>query len=70
MDDLEKAYNNSYLLATKQVKYEDLLVDKEVFFIHNPDSEITEYDLKKMIRYYESIEYYERCAELKKILDS
>lgn len=71
MDILKEAYNNSYLVITNKVSYKQMMKTRksDVVFAHNPDSGATKEDLDNMLRYYEGTEEYEKCAEIKEIMD-
>jgi hypothetical protein len=61
MTETEESYYNAYQLLVGKTDY-DKLAEQEVFYLpeNHEDPEIT-------LRYYESIEDYEKCQE---ILDS
>lgn len=71
---LELAYENSYSILTKKITFDSLL-DKNTslgissLLAYDPESGVTRNEIESMIEYYEKVEWYERCAELKKIMD-
>ena len=72
---IHKAFENSYKVITKKLTFEQLLDLKGVFgqkaiLIYDPSEGYDELVLEDMIHYYEDEEEYEKCAELKKILDN
>jgi hypothetical protein len=72
---IQKAFENSYKVITKKLTFEQLLELKGVFgqkaiLIYDPSEGYDELVLEDMIHYYEDEEEYEKCAELKKILDN
>ena len=71
---LQKAFENSYKVITKKVTFEELMNLKGIFgqkaiLIYDPSEGYDEYILGDVIQYFEEEEEYEKCAELKKILD-
>lgn len=66
---LHEAMMNSFNLVTNRITYDDLFNLGKFFLIHLPDEPITQFDLDVMIQYFEDLEMYENCAELKKIQD-
>tara|TARA_A100001518_G_C1189636_1_gene35586 strand:+ start:192 stop:515 length:324 start_codon:yes stop_codon:yes gene_type:complete len=78
---IDRAYENSYKLITKKTTFEDLMdarsvyesKDKSIEFrsilIYDPSEGWDDLHLEDMIDYFEETEEYEKCAELKKILD-
>lgn len=70
---LETAYNNSYLVLTDQITFEDLLAKKfksghEAVMAYDPCSGPKECELDNMLSYYIDLEEYERCAKIRDIL--
>ena len=71
---LDLAYQNSYLILTKQTSFEDLMIDnhrdgKSAVLAHDPHEGATYKEVDNLIFHYEKQEDYEKCAELKKVLD-
>tara|TARA_R100000664_G_scaffold782_3_gene2294 strand:- start:1290 stop:1598 length:309 start_codon:yes stop_codon:yes gene_type:complete len=74
---VEKAFDNSYLVITKKATFEELLDRRDEFshvgtkavLIYDPSEGWGTDEVEDMIDYYEELEEYEKCAELKKILD-
>jgi len=79
---IDRAYENSYKLITKKSTFEDLMEAKSVYdskdksiefrsiLIYDPSEGWDDIHLEDLIDYFEETEEYEKCAELKKILDS
>jgi hypothetical protein len=71
---LETAYNNSYLVLTNQITFEDLLTDKftkggEAVMAFDPTEGPMQEELENMISYYIEEEAYEKCAKLQKLVN-
>jgi hypothetical protein len=71
---LEKAYNNSWLVLSGQVTFDELLVNefktgREAILSFDPESGPLDHELQNMIDYYVETEEYEKCAKLNKILE-
>jgi len=71
---VQKAFENSYKVITKKVTFEELMELKGMFgqkaiLIYDPGEGYDNMILKDMINYFEEGEEYEKCAELKKILE-
>ena len=74
---IDVAYDNSYMVLTNKVAFEDLLDEKHdvgisTLMAYDPNRGIKREELENIISYYIDIdktEYYLRCAELKRILD-
>lgn len=71
---LDQAYNNSWLILSGQITFEELLdhdlkSGKEVIMSFDPDNGPKEDELKNMILYYTDCEEYEKCAKLQEILN-
>lgn len=69
---VEQAFENSYLVLTRQSTFEDLLDRKtkygiKAIMIYDPTEGPDEDIYDDMIGYYEDLEEYERCAELLKV---
>tara|TARA_R110000824_G_scaffold372997_1_gene563227 strand:- start:337 stop:639 length:303 start_codon:yes stop_codon:yes gene_type:complete len=72
---VQKAFENSYKVVTKKTTFEELMNVKNAFgqkaiLIYDPGDGWNEEVLEDMIAYFEDEEDYEKCAELKKILDN
>lgn len=72
-DVLESAIINSYLMLTGKLKFSDLMQQSTGDIIavttFDPDEGPTLEQLEIIIEYFEEDEQYEKCAEIKKILD-
>jgi hypothetical protein len=71
---LDKAFETTYLVVTGKLKLEDLGgTGKEVFMLYDPilveENELRDV-LNDVIDYYVETEEYEKCQEIKNILDS
>jgi hypothetical protein len=72
---VQKAFENSYKVVTKKMTFEELLNVKSTFgqhaiLIYDPGEGWDEQVIEDLIYYFEDEEEYEKCAELKKILDN
>ena len=72
---IEKAFENSFKVVTKRTTFEELMDVKTKFgqraiLIYDPGEGYDDLVLEDMIDYFEGTEEYEKCAELKKILDN
>ena len=72
---IEKAFENSYKVITKRTTFQKLMDTKTKFgqraiLVYDPSEGYDEFVLEDMIDYFEETEEYEKCAELKKILDN
>jgi len=70
---LETAYENSYLVLTNQITFEDLLGKKfkhghEAVMAFDPDNGPRLEELENMIAFYVELEEYERCARIRDVL--
>jgi len=71
---LELAYENSYSILTRRITF-DKLLDKNSslgissLLAYDPLSGVTKDEIVRMIEFYVKEEWYERCAELKKIMN-
>lgn len=70
---LENAYNNSYLMLTNKVTMDYVLdaSESEYGFVmaHNSHIGPTKVELENMILFFIETEEYEKCADLKKMLN-
>tara|TARA_R110002051_G_C8681411_1_gene491840 strand:- start:6 stop:311 length:306 start_codon:yes stop_codon:yes gene_type:complete len=71
---LELAYDNSYRLLTDKCTFEDLMVDnhshgRSAVLAHDPHEGATYEEVFNILFHYELHEEYEKCAELKPVLD-
>ena len=75
---LYTAYENSYRVLTCKIEFNELVLQNELdgtsaIMAYDPMEGIQEEELENIIDYYEKLDesqYYLRCAELKKILDT
>lgn len=72
-DMLMIAFGNSYKIITREATYTQIVNDTEgdvVLLAHDPTTrKATLTELEDIIMFYEMVEYYEKCAVLKKIMD-
>ncbi len=63
MTEIEESYHNAYQLLIGATDY-DKLAEQEAFYLpkNHEDPEVT-------LRYYESVEEYEKCNEIIKIIN-
>jgi len=71
---LDQAYNNSWLVLSGQISFEELLEQdlksgKEVIMSFDPDEGPKKKELENMISYYIDCEEYEKCSKLQAILN-
>ena len=71
---LDTAYNNSYLVLTNQITFEDLLTERftkggEAVMAFDPTEGPMQEELENMISYYIQEEAYEKCAKLQKLVN-
>tara|TARA_B100000902_G_scaffold362116_1_gene380155 strand:- start:392 stop:694 length:303 start_codon:yes stop_codon:yes gene_type:complete len=72
---VQKAFENSYKIITKKTTFEELMNVKNAFgqraiLIYDPVDGWDKDVIEDLIYYFEDEEEYEKCAELKKILDN
>ena len=72
---VQRAFENSYKVITKKLTFEQLLNIKSTFgqkatLIYDPSEGWDDRVVEDLIYYFEEEEDYEKCAELKKILDN
>jgi len=71
---LNKAYNNSYLVLSGQITFDELLgrnfkKEESMILAFDPDCGPKEEEIENMIAHYIDQENYERCAKLQSILN-
>jgi hypothetical protein len=67
---LEKAARNSYRVLSGKLTVDEVLYlhrDEFIPFIHDPDEEVTDHIVTRVIHALEQFEYYECCEILKRI---
>jgi len=67
---LDVAMRNSYDIIVNQMDAGEILITDFGFLVHNPAKPLKKEEVTNMIYYFQSIEEYEKCIELKKIVDS
>ena len=63
---LSQAMENAYIVAVGKITYAELEESGEYWF---PDLEDTDTMLQPVIDYYSELEEYEKCQELKNVMD-
>jgi|TARA_R100000084_G_scaffold109169_1_gene74376 hypothetical protein len=68
------AYQNSYLLITNKTTFEDLLVQKHksgnsAILAHDPHADLELTEVENIIDHFIQLEEYEKCQELKLVMD-
>ena len=65
---IHEAFENSYRVVIKhQNPYTQIEEMGDVVYAHDIQAPLGVQDVKSMIKYWETIEEYERCAELKNL---
>jgi len=72
---LAMAFENSYLLITEKTTFEELLVNKHkagnsAILAHDPHMALNTREVVNIIDHFVELEEYEKCQELKNILDA
>ena len=73
---MDQAFENSYKIVTKRITFEELAEKTKAFsesshtiLVFDPTEEPDTEVLEDLIDHFENREEYEKCAELKKLLD-
>ena len=73
---MEQAFENSYKIITKKMTFEELATKKTLpsleahtILVYDPTEEPDTEVIEDLILHFEDREEYEKCAELKRILD-
>ena len=71
---METAYENSYKILTKKCSFRELVESTSkkasgAILAHDPQEGFNEREMEVIIRFFEEREEYEKCAELKPLLD-
>ena len=73
---MDQAFENSYKIITKRMTFEELAkkkilpeLESHTILVYDPTEEPDTEVLEDLILHFEDREEYEKCAELKKILD-
>tara|TARA_R110000744_G_C18989012_1_gene520306 strand:+ start:8 stop:313 length:306 start_codon:yes stop_codon:yes gene_type:complete len=72
---MDEAFENSYKIVTKKITFEELARSRKVseelhtILVFDPTEEPDDEVLEDLIWHFEDREEYEKCAELKKLLD-
>tara|TARA_R100001509_G_scaffold152105_1_gene111949 strand:+ start:591 stop:833 length:243 start_codon:yes stop_codon:yes gene_type:complete len=67
--DLDIAMMNSYNIIVKGYDPFVIISDGDGWFAHDPTKELNPLDVEYILYYFEDNEDYEKCIELKKIID-
>lgn len=67
---LDVAMRNSYDIIVNKLDAGEILITDFGYFVHNPAKPLKKEEVENMIYYFQSIEEYEKCIELKKIMES
>tara|TARA_B100000780_G_scaffold197723_1_gene139667 strand:+ start:525 stop:854 length:330 start_codon:yes stop_codon:yes gene_type:complete len=72
---LDTAYNNSYLVLSGQITFDELMGQKfktgtDAIMAYDPETGPRKEELENMISYYIEEEMYERCSDIKKLLNN
>jgi len=60
---------NSYDVIVNGIEVEDIMATNMPFIAHNPFSTPKEDDLHSMLEYFEEQEDYEKCINIKKLIN-
>tara|TARA_B100000902_G_C27039889_1_gene778777 strand:+ start:164 stop:472 length:309 start_codon:yes stop_codon:yes gene_type:complete len=73
---MDQAFENSYKIITKRMTFEELAKKTKTFsesshtiLVYDPTEDPDTEVLEDLIEHFEDREEYEKCAELKRILD-
>ena len=67
---MEECIRNTYEVLTMKQSIEDILeYDEKAIFFGNP-FELTNEDINEMIKFFEDTQEYEKCDELKLIIEA
>lgn len=69
MSDINKAMINSLNVLTGHKTVEELIIEDDGFFIFNPEEPVSSKTLDDLLYYFTQMEDYERCIEVKKLID-
>lgn len=69
MSELNQAMINSLNILKGEKTLEELIIGDEGFFVFNPEEPVSLSTLQDMLHYFSSIEDYEKCLEVKKLLN-
>ena len=72
---LEMAFENSFMLITGKSTFEDLVVNKHktggsAILAHDPHLALNIHEVKNIIEHFVGLEEYEKCQELKNVIDA
>jgi hypothetical protein len=68
-DEIHIAFINSYAVIILDKKATDLIGGEAGWFAHNPKGKPTKHEMYGMLDYFEAIEDYEKCSEIKTYID-
>lgn len=67
--DLDIAMDNSYNVIVKGYDPFLIIYSKRGWFAHDPSQPLEEHEVVSMLYHYEDKEEYDKCVELKKVID-
>jgi len=67
--DLDTAMNNSYNLIFRGFDPFLIIFNDNGWFAHDPSEDVRQEDLEGMLEYYEEIEDYSKCREIKNYIN-
>ena len=59
----------SFYVVTGKKTIIDLIISEKGIFVFNPEKPLTKDTLEEMIEYFENVEDYKKCLQLKKLLE-
>lgn len=69
MSDINRAMINTLNVFTGDKTLEELIISDEGCFVFNPEEPVSLKTLEDMLDYFASVEDFERCSTVKKIID-
>jgi len=69
MSNINRAMINSLNVLNGDKTLEELIIGDEGFFVFNPEEPVSRQTLEDMLHYFTTVEDYERCMQVKKLLD-
>ncbi len=69
------AFENSFMLITGKITFEDLVIDKHktgnsAILAHDPHMALSIREVENIIEHFVDLEEYEKCQELKNMMDA
>lgn len=69
MSNINKAMINSLNVLRGEKTLEELIIGDEGFFVFNPEEPVSLKTLEDMLHYFSSVEDYDRCIQVKRLID-